>query len=120
MKDNVIAGYAFILVGFALLLFAAYLAYTFFTTDVSHAYSALGQPASSSSLPPGIIGIFFTSAMRSFLYLLVAVLLLIVIAGIGGSLMKHGMALMDLYGGATRSETAEEAAAAEAVRKAKF
>ncbi len=113
-------GYTFVILGVAVLLFDAYLAYTFYGADVSHAYTVTGQQAVPSSLPPGILGIFFTNSMQSFLYLLIAVFILLVIASIGGRLVEYGKSFLNLYGRGTEAEATEESKARKEVARAKF
>ena len=120
MQDNKVTGYAFVVLGVIVLLFDAYLAYTFYGADVSHAYTVAGQQSVPSSLPPGILGIFFTNSMQSFLYLLIAVFILLVIASIGSRLVGYGMSFLNLYKGGTEAEASEEAEARKEVARAKF
>ncbi len=122
MKDNKLTGYIFLALCAAILLFAFYLAYNLFTGSLSNAASpppASGTAQSAGSGISGLIEGILGGAAATFVYLFIAVIVLLVMASIGGRFVKYGMGLLNLYWHPTKGSKEEVTMKARAKQERK-
>ncbi len=96
-KSNIYFGYALIVIGVLLLLFTFYLGFGFYKTVFTSAISPSSSQISNSTIAGGeILGIIAGFNIRGFLLFTIAIIVLLVMIGIGGRLVKYGISMLSI------------------------
>ncbi len=93
MAGSRVAGHALIFIGTVVLLFTVYLGYIFFNSDI---YNASHSPASQQAAASGILGLLSTPVISSFVYFIIAIVIMAIIISIGAKLIGNGIKVLAL------------------------